>query len=189
VTGRGGPSASEALRDHHSAVTWIEYEPAELSPWRVRFDFVARIDDESGEREYEMLGHTLTRPLSVKGAREIPAGEHEKGYLDRRRTFDADQRIYRLVAEHLLSFDSDAVTDVRSTMAGLHSRRLRRALLVDDWRKLGGPTAKRHDAVIDTLAPLYSMDRSTVYRELRRAESEGLIPEGLRHPTRSRAAT
>ena len=168
----GGPA--QAARDTDDARAFVTIEVPELAPWRVRVEFLVFVERESGEPEYEYVpcGCGLERPISMAAAKRNPDSVAE-AYPAVWRQFAKHAAAYWHQAELALRFDRGELADVRRALVSGRAHK-HHPLLVANYR--ARPT-KRGSGRIDDMAQAFHVDRTTIYRELRRAAAGGLISE------------
>ena len=118
-----------AARDTDDARESISYMVKELAPWELRFDFLVYADDERpGEREYQLAGFALERPITTSEANTSPDTT--------RMTKHCARRLLALVPTHRrasTSFQNDRANERYASLSGDRPHRDLQ-LLVDEYR-------------------------------------------------------
>jgi hypothetical protein len=178
----GGPAT--AARDTDDARACITIEVPELAPWRVRVDFLVFIESESESLEYEYVpcGCGLERPISIAAANADPDSVGASWATAWSR-FAKLGETYWHQAELALRFQRGELADVRRALVSGRAHKYH-PLLVADYR---ARRVKR--GRIQDMAAAFNVDRTIIWRELRKAAGEGLISEDeleTRGPTKTR---
>ena len=179
--------ARDAL-DVASGFTWIgkrspdiryssEIRPKEL-PWPLRFYFVFAAD-EPGAPTYPMcVGFELGRPVSRDEA--INLDPDDLAVTAARFQLLADNFVlYRQMAERLLLPTEENVQAARKTRLSMSRRRgsqhtvAELAALGEEFRARNGEASRMWE-----MASAHGVDRSTMYRRLKKAEEHGFLEPG-----------
>jgi hypothetical protein len=150
----------------------ITFQPAELAPWMLRFDFLGYyVQSDTPEQEpfyeYVRVGHELTKPISIRNANAEPdsAGQLFAAIEAR---FLRNFVSYSKQAELLLRGERGELEEVRQALRAGRAHK-HHAFLVSVYRSLTGTDR------ITVMTKAFSVHRSTIWRELHSACDEGHI--------------
>lgn len=169
--GLRGPAAG-AL-DRTDARRSITFQPFELAPWQVRFDFLVYYvrSDVVGDEpfyEYVCVGYELAKPIAIRHANAEPdAAARLFPAISAR--FSSNVAAYCKQAELLLRGERGELDEVRQALRAGRAHKYH-PFLVSVYRSWNGMPNR-----INAMADAFSVDRTMIWRELRKARDEGLI--------------
>jgi hypothetical protein len=171
VLGQRGPAAGALETD--DARRSITFQPSELAPWQVRFDFlVYYVESDAAEEEpfyeYVRLGHELAKPISIGNANAEPVRAAQLFAAIEAR-FLSNFASYSKQAELLLRGERGELEEVRHAFRAGRAHK-HHGLLVSVYRSLSGAEDR-----ITVMAKAFSVHRTTIWRELRTARDNGYI--------------